>query len=181
MTSACQSSSSASAKAVGRIAARRRSTRAESVTISSSRPRAAGPRGGTSLLLTKSHSRKKGPSAALGTTDCSSDRLVLNLAAKIAADLVELRALLDLEAARPREWNFNVGNHLARPLAHHQHPVGEIDGFADAVGDEDRGAVMLLPDLHQREVHLVARDRVEGAERLVHQQQVGLEDQRAAD
>src|SRR5476649_823809 len=148
MTSACQSSSSASAKAVGRIAARRRSTRAESVTISSSRPRAEGPRGGTSLLRTKSHSRKKGPSAALGTTDNSSDRLVLDLAAEIAADLVELGRLFDLEAARARERDFHVGDHPARALAHHQHAVGEIDGLADAVGNEDRRAVMLLPDLH---------------------------------
>jgi hypothetical protein len=106
---------------------------------------------------------------------------VLDLAAQMAADLVELDRLADLQAARPDEGDADVLDDAAGPPAHHQHAVGEIDGLADGMGDEQRGAVVLLPHLHQHQVHLVARDGIQRAERLVHQQQVGLVDQGATD
>ncbi len=40
---------------------------------------------------------------------------------------------------------------------------------------------VLLPQIEQQLVHLVAGDRVQRAERFVHQQQLGVVDKRAAD
>src|SRR5207249_9594427 len=51
----------------------------------------------------------------------------------------------------------------------------------DPVRHEQRGLGVLLPEIQQQLVHLVAGDRVERAERLVHQQQFGVVDQRPAD
>ena len=53
--------------------------------------------------------------------------------------------------------------------------------LGDAVGDEQDRLARLLPDAQQLEVHLLPRQRVEGAERLVHQHQLRVVDQRAGD
>ncbi len=56
------------------------------------------------------------------------------------------------------------------PDAEHGHPVAELDGLVDVVGDEHDGLVQL--GLEPQELLLQARtdDRVDRAERLVHQQ-----------
>ena len=52
--------------------------------------------------------------------------------------------------------------------------IGQEHGLGDRVGDEDDGRLRGLGDPLQLEVHLVARDRVERAERLVHEQDLGV-------
>ena len=52
--------------------------------------------------------------------------------------------------------------------------VGQEHGLGDRVGDEDDGRVRGLGDPLQLQVHLVARDRVERAEGLVHEQDLGV-------
>src|SRR5260221_8475064 len=49
------------------------------------------------------------------------------------------------------------------------------------VGDKDNGFLRLLPDAQQLEVHLLARERVERAERLVHEDELGIVDERTRD
>src|SRR5882757_5371434 len=66
----------------------------------------------------------------------SSVRRVLDLAAQMAADLVELHRLADLQAARPGEGDADVLDDAAGPAAHDQNAVGEVDGFADGMSDE---------------------------------------------
>ena len=63
----------------------------------------------------------------------------------------------------------------------HQHALAEIDRLHDAVRDEQDGGAGAPPDRQQLVVQPVARDLVERAERLVHQQDAGLAQQRAGD
>ena len=65
--------------------------------------------------------------------------------------------------------------------AHHGHPVAEQDGLLDVVGDEDDRDAVLLPDVQQELVHPLPGDGVQGAERLVHQQQRRPGGQRAGE
>jgi hypothetical protein len=60
---------------------------------------------------------------------------------------------------------------MIRPAAHHGHPVTEQDGLLDVVGHEDDRDAVLLPDVQQELVHALPGDRIQGTERLVHQQQ----------
>src|SRR4030081_1082311 len=53
-------------------------------------------------------------------------RRVLDLAAQMAADLVELHRLADLQAARPGEGDADVLDDAAGAPAHDQNAVGEI-------------------------------------------------------
>ena len=55
----------------------------------------------------------------------------------------------------------------------------EADGLAHVVGDEDDRLAGLLPDPVQVVVELIARDGVEGGERLIHEQQLELLGERA--
>ncbi len=57
--------------------------------------------------------------------------------------------------------------------------IGEIDRLGDVVGDEQHGAARALPHAQQLVLQAGARDRVERAERLVEQQQVGIDRERA--
>jgi len=61
-------------------------------------------------------------------------------------------------------------------LFHHDDDVGHGQSLALVVGDEDGGDAGLALDLLQFDPHLVAQVRVEGGERLVEQQHVGLDD-----
>ena len=58
---------------------------------------------------------------------------------------------------------------------------GEEHRFLDRVGDEDDGLAALAPDPQHFQVHLLARQRIQRAERLVHQDQLGIVDEGARD
>ena len=62
-----------------------------------------------------------------------------------------------------------------RPAGHHDDAVGEIDGLLDAVSDEEDRPRIDAGEPDQLLLHHDARLRVERAERLVHQEHVGLE------
>ncbi|MCY1440141.1 hypothetical protein D9M71_564030 [compost metagenome] len=66
-------------------------------------------------------------------------------------------------------------------VAHHHDAVGEQHGLVDVVGDHDHRVAEVGVDLHQRVLQVGAGQRVEGAERFVHQQHLGLHGQRPAD
>ena len=69
----------------------------------------------------------------------------------------------------------------ARARAHHDDARREEDRLRDRVRDEDDRRAELLPDREQLEVEPLAGHLVERAERLVHQQQRGLERERPRD
>ena len=64
-------------------------------------------------------------------------------------------------------------------VAHHGDPVAEPHGLVQVVGDEDDGLLQRLLQLQQLVLHIAADQRVERAEGLVHQQQIGVGGQRA--
>ena len=67
------------------------------------------------------------------------------------------------------------------PRRHHQHPVGQQHRLVDAVGDEQHRLARRQPQLLEVDPQLLAGQRVERAERLVHQQERRVVDQRAHD
>ena len=89
-----------------------------------------------------------------------------------------------LRAASPRgRGERNVVDLLdaAGARRHHDDAVGEQHRLVDRVRDEQHGLAGLHPQLFEIDAHLLARERIERAERLVHQQQRRIVDQRAHD
>ena len=55
----------------------------------------------------------------------------------------------------PGPWEVDVDDlvYLPRPGGHDHHPVGEVYRLVDAVGDEDDGLLLLLPDPEKLRLH----------------------------
>ena len=68
-----------------------------------------------------------------------------------------------------------------RPCRHHHDAVGEIDRLLDAVGDEHDRIAVGLPNAQQFFLHQASRLRVERAEGLVGEQNIGVVGQSAGD
>src|SRR6266446_3325109 len=67
-------------------------------------------------------------------------------------------------------------------LRGHDHDaIGEEDGLGDAVGDEDHGLLVLLPDPEELLLHDLAGLGIEGTEGLVHQEHRGMVGERPRD
>ena len=83
---------------------------------------------------------------------------------------------------RVREQLRRVGQ-LGELAADPEHGdlVAELDGLVDVVGDEDDGLAELALQPEELLLQLVADDRVDGAERLVHQHHRRVGGQRAGD
>ncbi len=95
--------------------------------------------------------------------------------------LDERRVAARVEAARARQVDVHHPLDAARARAHDHYAVGEQHGLVDAVGDEHDGLLRGHPQSLEVDAHLLAREGVERAERLVHQQQRRIVDQRAHD
>src|SRR6185295_17101424 len=104
-----------------------------------------------------------------------------NQAADAAAMLDEGGRVGDVDRPRPRQIDGNRRDDAARCPAHHHDHVAEEDRFIDAVRDEERGLLVLLPDAEQLVAHRLASLRVERAERLVEQQDLRIDGERAGD
>src|SRR6185295_2649645 len=90
--------------------------------------------------------------------------------------------LLDLEAApagvaRHRDLALDA----AGAARHDDDAIAQVDRLLDAVRDEEDGVVELALQARDLLLQHGARLRVERAERLVHQQDVGLDGERARD
>ena len=129
----------------------------------------------------RSSSRTRSSDVARRVHHASSPPLSVEVAADAADVLAELRRVHHVERARPRQVDRRSSSDAARARRHHQHAVGEEHRLGDRMGDEDHGLAPLEPDALQLEVHLLARHRVERAERLVHQQHRRVVDERAHD
>ena len=68
-----------------------------------------------------------------------------------------------------------------RRLAQHQDALAQEDRLLDVVGHDDGRQPGLLAQLHRQPLQVLAGQRVQRGERLVHQQQVGLLQQAAGD
>src|SRR5207247_8843005 len=69
--------------------------------------------------------------------------------------------------------------HASRTRGEHDHTVREVDRFDDVVRDEDGGLSRLVPDAQQLLLHRLARLRIERGERLVEQQDLGVDSESA--
>src|SRR5262249_32167217 len=86
---------------------------------------------------------------------------------------------LDLHVARPRQRHAEFFADRARTVAEDDDAVREQDRLGDHVRDENDGLFCLRPDAQQLELHKAPRLRVERGERLVHQENLGLDGERA--
>src|SRR5476649_2922751 len=73
-------------------------------------------------------------------------------------------------AARVGRGDSEIGDDPSGPRAHDDDAVREIDRFIHAMGDEDDGPLLRLPELEKIVVEPYPRDLVERREGLVHQQ-----------
>ncbi len=80
-----------------------------------------------------------------------------------------------------RQVDWDDSGDPAGPRRHDDDAGREEDGFGDRVRDEDDSRKRLLPDPQQLVVHPLAGHLVEGAERLVHQQERRRERERPRD
>ena len=98
---------------------------------------------------------------------------------KVLAHLRELPACADrVGGARARQIDPHFLDDAPRPRAHHQDAVGEEDRLVHVVGDEHDGFRRLREDVGDLALELLARDGVERPERLVEQQDAGVERER---
>ena len=80
-----------------------------------------------------------------------------------------------------------IGNYLLggsdlndAPVLHDRDPVTDPDRLVQIVSDEDRGLLHHRGELHELVLKLAADQRIQGAEGLVHQEDVGVGRERAA-
>lgn len=62
-------------------------------------------------------------------------------------------------------------------MAHDNDPIRQIDGFLHAMGDVKHGAMAVRPNAQQQVLKPLTRIGVQGAEGLVHEQDLGLQGQ----
>ena len=99
----------------------------------------------------------------------------------LPAILGELRRLAHRQRPWPRQLDVNNTVDATGSWRHDDDAIGQEHGFGDAVGDEQHGRV---PFAHQRleiEHELVPGQGIERAERLVHEEVIGIVNERAAD
>ena len=87
----------------------------------------------------------------------------------------------ELLVARLGRVHLQDALHPPRPLRHGDHVIGNEDRLTDVVRDEQDRRLEMRPQPQQQFLHQEPRLVVERAERLVHEQDVRLVDQRARD
>src|SRR6185436_6436010 len=115
------------------------------------------------------------------TTLMPSSRLSTDQAPQLVHDVLELLRIRHVQIARPRQADVAALHDPARPGRHDVHRVGEEHRFAQIVRHQHHRHLARHLQVAQRAPQLLARERVERAERLVEEQHFGLVDQRAAD
>src|SRR5262245_59501893 len=108
-------------------------------------------------------------------------RSVVEVRANAAAVLHKERQVHHLDAPRPRQIDGDAIDDPAGTRAHHYDLVAEEDRLVDAVRHEQGGLLVLFPDLDELVAHRLTRLRVERAEGLVHDQDLGIDGQRTRD
>src|SRR5688572_31049603 len=119
-------------------------------------------------------------SALLPLTGIALQHFFLHRTPDQAVQLDEARRQADLgHVARPRQVDDELADRVRfRAGGHHHHAVGERDRLFQVMRDEDHRLAVGRPQLEQLVLHEMARLDVERGERLVHQNDLGVEDQR---
>ena len=76
---------------------------------------------------------------------------------------------------------FKRGDHSTRARRHHEKFAGQEDGLVDPMRDEEDAFSGARPDVEDQFLHLLAGQRVERAQRLIHQEHVGIGGERPRD
>src|SRR5919201_2526130 len=97
----------------------------------------------------------------------------------MVAVFVHARGLLDLEPARPRQVDRHLLPDAPGTRGENDDAVAEVHRLLDVVGDENDGLACTGPEAHYFFLHRLTGLRIERAERLVHQQHLGIEGQHA--
>ena len=97
------------------------------------------------------------------------------------AQLHKGRGVAYLGGARTRQRYVQNGFDATGSVRHDGDAIRQIDGFIEAVGDEDDGGLVLLPDAQQLGLQNFACLGIQGGKRFVHQQQTGRIGQGAGD
>src|SRR5215471_5358447 len=100
--------------------------------------------------------------------------------AEMADQAVERFVLGHGDMPGPREIDGEIVDDGRRPPTHDDNTVGQERGFADAMGHENHRLAIDLPDAKKLDPHLIAGDRIEGTERLVHEENAWIVNERAA-
>lgn len=74
------------------------------------------------------------------------------------------------QTARPRQVEFENALGPSPPWRHHDHPAGKQNGLVDGMRDEDHRLARRQPERLEVDTHLLAGQRIERAERFVHEQ-----------
>src|ERR1700730_374637 len=81
--------------------------------------------------------------------------------------------------AWPRQSDIDDFMHAGWAVREHGHPIGEIDRLIDVVGDKENAEIAGCPEIEQELLQIEAREGIQRAERLVHQQKPGIGRKRA--
>src|SRR5216683_4762560 len=106
---------------------------------------------------------------------------LVNAVAQLVDELDEMRLEGGGQGARPRDVDLPAEHDAAGAAAHDIDRVGEKDRLAQIVRHQHAGEALFQPQRLHDAPQFLAREGVEGAERLVEHQQLRLVDQRAAE
>src|ERR1043166_300587 len=93
----------------------------------------------------------------------------------------EFDAARHLDRARPFEGDRQPLDHAPRPRRHDNDGIREQHRLLNVVRHENNGHFFLAPDSQQLDVEVLARHRVERAERFVHEENARIGYERAAE
>src|SRR6516164_2684259 len=105
----------------------------------------------------------------------------LYLSAQYRAQFIELFSFAEGKIARAGKWYLDVGDDLRGAAPHDKHAISEQHGLTDTMRHEEHRFAIALPELEQHDVHVVSSYGIECTERLVHQQNARIGNERAAE
>src|SRR6516162_11131971 len=105
----------------------------------------------------------------------------LYLSAQYRAQFIELFSFAEGKIARAGKRYLDVGDDLRGTASHDEHAISEQHGLADTMRHEEHCFAIALPEFEQHDVHVISGYGIERAERLVHQQNARIGNERAAE
>ena len=106
---------------------------------------------------------------------------LLNEVPDVIGELKKILVSFDAQQSWPRQIHFNDLANPGRPRREDHHPIGKINRFLDLVRDENNGLPRLPPHFEQLRLHDLPRLSIQRGERLIHEQYLRIDDQRAGE
>jgi hypothetical protein len=94
---------------------------------------------------------------------------------QLPGDCKKLRFVLKLGLSRAFEWHIDELRDPARTTGHHNNTIGEKHGLRDRVRDENQRRAALISELDEEMAHIGSGELIESRERLIHQNERGVE------